>query len=250
MGNSDSKGGKNTPRTSLTSSQSYKSKVHTTLESEFAKRADPQSGTLSRDGFHACLKAIQGQFDFVNIAYSPLATGLFEISLKERPGGKSLMTITEFASAMAVLFNNLDANTLTALTNQSILRWFQVTFSPKNLPATPSEEILISFFEASWKFGWSELSNRIISNVCLNGKSETDAIERFSEANRKFFITHPGELNVALLPPVDKTIILSIGDEEVQIPTSFSFIIRNRGIGSEYPQKRTFNQPSSAYPEL
>ena len=248
MGNSDSKGGRTTPTASV--SQTYKSKVHSFLEQEFDKRSDPNTKNLSRDGFHACLKAIQEQFDFINLAYSPLAIGLFEISSKERPGGKHVITITEFASAMAVLFNNLDSNTLMALTNQSILKWYEACFNPKMVSPSPTEEILVAFFEASWKFAWFELSNRIISNVCLNGKGEAEAIERFGEIHKKFFSAHPSELSLAVSPPVDKNIVLSIGDEEVRIPTSFSFIMRQRVPGREYPSNKPLNQPSSAYPEL
>jgi hypothetical protein len=250
MGNSDSKVGKGASATSLTSAQAYRNKVHALLESEFDKRADPTTKMISRDGFHSCLRAIQTQFDFSDFAFSPLATGLFEISAKERPSGKPLMSISEYASAMAVLFNNLDANSLASLTNQSVIRWFNFTNHSSIVTQAPTEEMLVAFFEASWNFGWGELSGRLSSNYILNGKSECDAIDRFRENHIKFFAYHSKELSLSLAPPQDKTILMVIGDEEVQVPTSFSFISRQKNAGQDPSPVRSLNQASSAYPDI
>lgn len=251
MGNSDSKSAKGTPGASLTSAQSYRNEVHTLLEVEFHKRADTVTQLLSRDGFHACLRSVQVQFDFNHFAGSPLATGLIEHFARERPGGKAVLSITEYASAMAVLFNNMDAATMTRLTNQAILRWFQVVHRPTSVPASLTDDILVAYFEAVWVFAWAELSTRVSSNFCLNGKSETEAIEKFCQANSKYFSAHPHELSLAAGSPLDKTLVVSIGDEEVSVPTSFSFLSKRKvPAASNYVLGRSPNRGTNAYPEL
>lgn len=249
MGNSDSKQLKGTSNISLTSAQAYRNGVHSFLEKEFEKRADPTTKQLSREGFQACLKAVQEQYDLKSIASSPLGIGLFELSAKERPGNKAVLSINEYASAMAVIFNSIDQPVLASLTTQGILKWYQFANTLPTAPTAVSEDILVAYFDSTWRFAWSELSSRILSNICLNGKGEAEAIGRFCEAGAKFLHSHPSELNVFALPISDKSISVSIGDEEVIVPTSFSFIAKStqRGDSPLGPNKRG---GTSAYPEI
>ena len=221
------------------------------LETEFDKRADPQTKLLTKDGFNSCLKVVQSQFEFSNLAGSPLAIGLFEHFAKDRPGGRAVLSITEYASAMAVLFNSMDSGTLVAITAQAIMRWYQVTHRPSIPPTTLNDDILVAYFEASWLFAWTVLSARISSNFCLNGKNESEAIERFYQSHAKYFSLHPNELNLGGGTPSDKTIVVSIGDEEVHVPTTFSFISKQKGAQAiDFTPGRSLNRASNAYPEL
>jgi hypothetical protein len=197
-----------------------------------------------------CLRNVQEQFDFYSIAGSPLGIGLFEISCKERTGGQPLMSITEYASAMAVLFNSLDPATQLGLSSQAVLKWFAVTANPSKPPTSLTDEVLGAFFEASWRFAWMELHGKLLSNVCLNGKAETEAIERFNETHSKYFATHAGMLLIGNNPPTDRTIIVSVGDESVYIPTAFSFVSRQRKSTGETPPNGNAARSSSAYPDL
>jgi hypothetical protein len=250
MGNSDSKPVKGTSTISLTSEQADRNRIHSFLELEFERRADRETKYLSRDGFQQCLKAVQDQYELRNISGSPLGIGLFEISAKERSQGKAVMSVSEYASAMAVLFNSIDASTLASLTSQAVLKWFQTFRGLPSPPSVVSDEIMICFVESSWRFAWAELSNRILSNVCLNGKSEMEAIERFSESHAKFFSAHIRELNLTLVPPVDRTIHVSVGDEEILVPTSFSFVSKQKPPRYDDLRTRATRSGPSAYPEI
>lgn len=249
MGNSDSKQLKGTSNISLTSAQAYRNGLHSFLEREFEKRADSASKQLSRDGFQACLRAVQEQYDLKSIASSPLGIGLFELSAKERPGNRPVLSISEYASAMAVIFNNMEQPVLSSMTTQAILKWYQFANTLPNMPTAITDDIVVAFFDATWRFAWSELSRRILSNVCLNGKGEAEAIGRFSEAGAKFFDSHASELNTVETSLLDNTISVSIGDEEVLAPTSFSFIAKSNQRGSDFPTG-TNKRAVVAYPEL
>lgn len=247
MGNSDSKQQKGTSGTPPQSQQPYQTRVHSMLESEFEKRSDYQKSHMSCEAFQACLKTVQDEFDLYSIAYSPLGVGLFELYTDERPEMKSVMSLSEYAMAMAVLFNNNDPSTVFNITTQAILRWYAVKQNLPSVPRDVTKEMIISFFEASWSFAWSELSRRVLSNVCLNGKAETEAIQRFSETHSKYFATNPSCLS---LKATDRTITVSVGDETVQVPTSFSYLSRPRTNGSETPPLHSRRKGNITYPEL
>jgi hypothetical protein len=224
--------------------------VHTLLESEFEKRCDQSTKFINRESFQACLRSVQDQFDFYSIAGSPLGVGLFEVSCKERHGGQSVMSISEYASAMAVLFNSLDTATQVGLTSQAILKWFILTTNPAKPPSALTDDVLVAFFEASWKFAWRELTGKLLSHICLNGKAETEAIERFSETHVKFFSTRGAPVSVGGNPPVDRTIIVSVGDESIMVPTSFSFLSKQRKSVGDTPPNGFTTKSTSAYPDL
>jgi len=248
MGNSDSKQPKSTGTVPLTSLQSYQSRVHSLLESEFLKRCEPQKTHISCNGFQACLKTVQDEFQLYSIAYSPLGIGLFESYVSEKPEGRALMSMSEYAIAMAVLFNPNDPGTVFGITSQAILKWYAAKFFPQALPRELNNEVIVAFFEASWSFAWSELAKRLLSNVCLNGKAETEAIQRFSDTHMKYFASAPNSLSLKL--SVDRTVCVSVGDESVQVPTSFSYISKPRLPGSETPPLRADIKGANSYPEL
>jgi hypothetical protein len=236
MGNSDSKTGKQFVQTTPSSkalAQEYMMKVQNRLEAEFDKRADIQSNTLTRDSFQACLRKVQEEFGLFNISGSPLGIGLFESSAVSHPDGKVVLTKSEYASAMSLLFHHCEQSLLISATTQAILRWYASTKGSTGSVYTKlTDEILVSFFEASWRFAWNELIyKKLSSNSRLNGKSETEAIQRFSESHLKYFSSHPAELKLydpssASAPTVDKCITARVGDDYVVVPTSFSFVTR------------------------
>lgn len=236
MGNSDSKTGKQFPQTTPSSkalAQEYMLKVQSRLEAEFDKRADIQSNSLTRESFQACLRKVQEEFGLFNISGSPLGVGLFESTAVSRPGGKAMMTKSEYASAMSLIFHHCEQSLLISATTQAILRWYASTRTASGAVYTKlTDEILVAFFEASWRFAWNELIHKkLSSNSRLNGKSETEAIERFSESHLKYFSSHPSDLKLydpssTLSPAVDKCITARIGDDYVIVPTSFSFVTR------------------------
>lgn len=245
MGNSDSKPSKGSSAVPLTSAQSYQSRVHALLESEFIKRSESPQTHISFEGFQACLKSVQDEFDLYSISNSPLGIGLFELYADEKPDSKGLMSMSEYAMAMAVLFNNNDPSTIFKITSQAMLKWYALKNNLATAPRELSSEAVIEFFEASWTFAWAELLKRLLSNACLNGKAETEAIQRFSETHVKFFASTPNSL---FAKGIDRTIVVSVGDEVVQVPTSFSYLSRPRNPGSDTPPFR--NKAKNAYPEL
>lgn len=250
MGNSDSKIQRRSSTSTGQATQSHRAKIHSFLEREFNKRADPLSGHLSRSGFQLCLKTMEEEFEMYHLANSPLGIGLFEITIKEKPNGNSVMTSNEFASAMAVLFNHIEPAAMAALTTQAILKWYSHTHPSVNPPAgVLNDEILVSFFEASWRAAWAELSERLLSNVQLNGNAETEAIQRFNDTHVKFFTSHSKELATIVSLAADKTIVVSVGSEAVCIPTSFSFTSKKRAVtGGDTPPLTRRQQ--HAYPEF
>lgn len=225
MGNSDSKQSR-TSRQSITSSSSPavvdpRAKIGAYLKSEFDKYCDITTDCLSSEAFHTCLRSVQEEFDLYNIADSPLCVGLFALSAVERPGGRPVMTRAEYTSATSALLNSEDI----ALTNKSILQWHG-----SSRKTTATDEILTSFYEASYRFAFAEMNRKLLSNMYLNGTWETDAISRFSE------------LHVKKLAVVDKssgddrTIHLCVGTESVSVPTSFSYLSAKSRPASVYPQ--------------
>ena len=247
MGNSDSKtksGIQSSTPSSAELAKAYRAKVQARLEAEFDKRADFQLNALSRESFQSCLKKIQDEFDLYNISGSPLSIGLFESVTIMRPDGKPFMTKTEYASAMGLLFNNCEQSVLISATTQAILKWYEVIRSQGTVYTRLTDEILVGFFEASWKFAWAQMhTTKLSSNACLNGKGETDAIQRFADNHSKYFSAHSG--NLKLYDPssnpaaVDRTITVSVGDDIVHVPISFSHV-----------SKPTVSRTKISYPQL
>ena len=241
MGNSDSKS-KNglqvsTPSTAELAA-AYREKVQARLESEFDKKADIQHNALSRDAFQSCLRRIEEEFDLFAISGSHLSLGLFESIVKIHPGGNHLMTKSEYASAMGLLFNNCDQSVLISATTQAILKWYEVVRTPGITYTRISDEILVSFFEASWRHAWLRLGHKLSSNACLNGKAETDALSRFADSHAKFFMGHTSQLKLYETGStstsggaVDRTITISVGEETINVPTSFSFVSKPISFG-------------------
>ena len=268
MGNSDSKPGKQSILTTPSSqalAQEYMRKVQLRLEAEFDKRADIQSNSLSRESFQACLRKVQDEFGLFNISGSPLSIGLFESCAVTHPGGKPLITKAEYATAMGLIFHNCEQSVLISATTQAILRWYASVkgVSPSTYPRL-TDEILVSFFEASWRFAWSELMNRkLSSNSRLNGKPETEAIQRFIDSHCKYFPLHTSELKLydsssATGPAVDRSITVRVGDDYVIVPTSFSFVTKHSAVSprasgrflSESPTSRGQTNSRVLYPDL
>jgi hypothetical protein len=237
MGNSDSKSAKH-PILSTPSSkalaQEYKQKVEARLEAEFEKRADLQYNALSQESFQTCLRKIQNEFGLFNISGSPLSVGLFHSVALERPAGKPLMTKPEYASAMELMFHTCEQSVLISATTQAILRWYGTTKSKSGTMVSKlTDEILVAFFEASWRFAWNEMTTKKLgSNIRLNGKAESEAIERFMESHTKYFATHPNVLKLydatsVSSPAVDRSLTVRVGEESVTVPTSFSFLSKS-----------------------
>ena len=269
MGNADSKPGKQSILTTPSSqalAQEYMRKVQARLESEFYKRADIQSNALTKESFQACLRKVQEEFGLFHISGSPLSVGLFESTAVSHPGGKPVMTRSEYATAMGLIFHNCEQSLLISATTQAILRWYASSkVGSTTTYARLTDEILVSFFEASWRFAWSELINKkLSSNARLNGKAETETIQRFVDTHTKYFAAHIGELKLydpssASSPSVDKSITVRVGEDYVTVPTSFSFVTRHSAvsprasgrIGSDSPKNGS--RPSTSrvlYPDL
>jgi len=266
MGNSDSKPGKQSIQTTPSSqalAQEYSRKVQSRLEAEFDKRADIQTNALTRESFQACLRKVQEEFGLFNIAGSPLSIGLFESMAVSRPGGKPLMTKTEYAAAMGLIFHNCEQSLLISATTQAILRWYASVKSGSAASYSRiTDEILVAFFEASWRFAWSELVNKkLSSNARLNGKAETEAIQRFIDSHSKHFSSHPGGLKLydsssGTTATVDKSLTVRVGEDYVIVPTSFSFVTKNSSVSPRASGRMSSDSPRGAtnsrvlYPDL
>jgi hypothetical protein len=157
------------------------------------------------------------------------------------------MTKSEFASAMGMLFNNCDASVLISATTQAVLKWYEISRTPGVVYTRLSDEILVAYFEASWRHAWSQMSRKLASNACLNGKAESEALLRFADVHSKYFTGHASQLKLYDTGgAVDKTITISVGDETVHVPTSFSFV--SKPVSLHAPQNNRNSKIS--YPEL
>ena len=230
-------------------------KVQTRLESEFDKRADIQLNALTRDSFHACLRKVQDEFGLFNISGSPLSIGLFESCAVSHPGGKPVMTKDEYATAMGLIFHNCEQSVLISATTQAILKWYAfVKDGTTGTYPRLTDDILVSFFEASWRFAWSELINKkLSSNSRLNGKAETEAIQRFIDSQTKYFSSHTSELKLydpssSTAPTVDRSITARVGEDYVIVPTSFSFVTRNSAVSPRASGRILSDSPGSKQP--
>ena len=248
MGNSDSKPTKQGGTPSPSHHGTNPNAIRGIIEREFLKRSQQSPGYISRDGFQSCLRTIQTELDLFAIAKSPLGLGLFEMYAKERPNGQAVISAVEYAAAISILFDGVDIATQTRLTAQCILDWYSLTHTSSQAPTAVTDDMVIAFYEATWKFAWSELRMMLLSNACLNGKDESEAILRFSESNLKHFNANCTTGWVLTCPPTDRTISVRIGDDVVHVPTSFSFT-SNRGISGLQLRSRPA-VPAVAYPEL
>jgi hypothetical protein len=239
MGNSDSKPVKanSAANSTISIAQSVRIRVHSALEAEFEKRVNQATGGLSRDNFHACLRVIQGDFDLYCLSGSPLGIGLFEVF----SNGQAFLSKEGYASAMGVVFDsNQTSASLLSITTQSILKWYEISRPSMAVPTQLTNEILLAFFEASWKFAWTEVFRTLSSNMYLNGREETRALERFADSNKDFF-TASNIPNLSLGNNTDRTISISVGDTVVSVPTSFSYMSSHHGAGG-------LIQPAAARP--
>lgn len=217
MGNSDSKQSKPNSTTTSNASiaQSVRIRIQTSLEAEFDKRVNAGTGGLSRDNFHSCLRTVQSDFDLYSVAGSPLGNGLFEVF----SSGQGFLTKEGYASAMGVVFdNNQTPSTLVSMTTQAILKWYEMTRPSVSPPNIITSDVLAAFYEASWTFAWSEIFRKLSSNMYLNGREETRALERFADSRKCHFAANIGSLGLG----PDRTITISVGDNTVSVPTSFS----------------------------
>lgn len=224
MGNSDSKQSKSSRQSIrssvLSGSDDTRSKIQGQLTAEFDKNADPVLGTITSESFHNCLRSVQDKFDLYSIADSPLCIGLFYASVQSA----SVMNQSEYSLAISALLNTADSN-VSELTTRSILKWYSHSRKMAESNSMTSE-IMQAFLEASWRFGFVEMSRKLLSNKILNGTSESEAISRFSESNIRSLS--------AQSPYIDRGICVTVGDESLTVPTSFSHL--NGSSRGAYPE--------------
>ena len=251
MGNSDSKVSKSS-RQSITSSTwssagDTRARMQVIVESEFERNRDPRSGCLGVEGFQRCLQSVQEQFDLFSIANSPLGVGLFYSSSADRSGEQAIMNKAEYMTALTALLNNTDPNVANTLTLQCIQRWYCSTHKDQDLPSI-SDEMIGWFFEASWRFAFQEMHRRLSSNVSLRGAAESDAIARFREGHIKDL--HKTLGRVGLNTSMDRTLVVTVGEETVSVPTSFSNLSKRRATPEATPRVESFRKSAGAYPDL